>query len=105
LQCTDHQLIQQVQHPTGNTLLWDVVWVVTRLVGPVGRGHRAGQREALIGIAEEVVEGGRQALQFRRDHGRVLEKIVVHMQPRLVPRCRRRSGMKVPAIGTCCSKT
>ncbi|MBO0759516.1 MAG: transposase, partial [Bradyrhizobiaceae bacterium] len=88
-----------IHHPTDNTLLWDVVRVVTRLVGRLGRateqpieGFRNRTRAArrrmqaiqrmtpkqraarqrntygeLIGIAEEVVEGGRRALRQTRN--------------------------------------
>lgn len=88
-----------IHHPTDNTLLWDVVRVVTRLVSRLGRaierpieGFRNRTRAArrrmqaiqrmtpkqrvarqrntyaeLIGIAEEVVEGGRRALRQTRN--------------------------------------
>jgi transposase, IS5 family len=87
-----------IHHPTDNTLLWDVVRVVTRLVSRLGRAierpiegfhnrTRAARRRMqaiermtpkqrvarqrntyaeLIGIAEEVVEGGRRALRQTR---------------------------------------
>jgi IS5 family transposase len=88
-----------IHHPTDNTLLWDVVRVVTRLVSRLGRaierpieGFRNRTRAArrrmqaiqrmtpkqrvarqrntyaeLIGIAEQVVEGGRRALRQTRN--------------------------------------
>jgi transposase, IS5 family len=85
-----------IHHPTDNTLLWDVVRVVTRLIGRLGealklrriKGFRNRTRSArrrmyeiqrmttrqrqaeqpgtyreLIGIAEEVVESARMALE------------------------------------------
>jgi IS5 family transposase len=88
-----------IHHPGDNTLLWDVVRVVTRLVGRLAKateqpieGFRNRTRAArrrmqaiqrmtpkqraarqrntygeLIGIAEEVVEGGRRALRQTRN--------------------------------------
>src|SRR6266851_3241830 len=88
-----------IHHPTDNTLLWDVVRVVTRLIGRLAaalerrriRGFRDRTRSArrrmqeiqrmttrqrqehqtrtyrqLIGIAEEVIESARTALQQAR---------------------------------------
>src|ERR1700687_1753802 len=88
-----------IHHPTDNTLLWDVVRVVTRLIGRLAealnmrriKGFRDRRRAAhrrmyeiqrmtarqrqeqqtgtyreLIGIAEEVVEGARTALENTR---------------------------------------
>src|SRR6516225_2246001 len=82
-----------IHHPTDNTLLWDVVRVVTRLVGQLAdtierpiKGFRNRTRAArrrmlaitqrqtqqrgkyreLIGIAEEVVEGARRGLRHTR---------------------------------------
>ena len=84
-----------IHHPTDDTLLWDVVRVVTRLVRAIEQpieGFRNRTRAArrrmqaiqrmtpkqrvarqrntyaeLIGIAEEVVEGGRRALRQTRN--------------------------------------
>ena len=87
-----------VHHPTDNTLLWDVVRVVTRLVGRladvIGRingfpnrrraarrrmlaiqrmtttqrqARQTGKYRELIGIAEEVVECARSALEDTRN--------------------------------------
>src|SRR5665811_971778 len=88
-----------IHHPTDNTLLWDVVRVITRLVGhlaaALGRRrikgfrdrtrsarrrmqeiqrmtirqrqeHQTGTYRELIGIAEEVIESARTALQQTR---------------------------------------
>jgi IS5 family transposase len=85
-----------IHHPTDNTLLWDVVRVVTRLVGRLAealelrrikgfrdrtrsarrrmyeiqrmttrqrQAQQTGTYRALIGIAEEVVENARKALE------------------------------------------
>src|SRR5207302_79893 len=93
----DSTVVQtDIHHPTDNTLLWDVVRVVTRLIGHLGKaltlrrikGFRNRTRSArrrmyeiqrmttrqrqteqtgtyreLIGIAEEVVDGARMALE------------------------------------------
>jgi transposase, IS5 family len=87
-----------VHHPTDNTLLWDVVRVVTRLVSRLAtlierpikgfcnrtraarrrmqalqrmstqqrQTKQTGKYRELIGVAEEVVEGGRRALRQTR---------------------------------------
>jgi IS5 family transposase len=88
-----------IHYPTDSTLLWDVVRVVTRLVGRLGKAsgqpikgfhnrtraarrrmqaiqrmspkQRAARQKStyreLIGIAQEVVEGGRRALRQTRN--------------------------------------
>src|SRR3979490_3054392 len=88
-----------IHHPTDNTLLWDVVRVVTRLIGRLAAAlerrrikgfrdrtrsarrrmqeiqrmttrqrqeHQTGTYRELIGIAEEVIESARTALQQTR---------------------------------------
>jgi transposase, IS5 family len=88
-----------IHHPTDNTLIWDAVRVVTRLIGRLAellerrrikgfrdrtrsarrrmyeiqrmttaqrRDHLVGKYRELIGIAQEVVEGARLALEKTR---------------------------------------
>src|ERR1700693_1080163 len=71
-----------IHHPTDNTLLWDVVRVVTRLIGRLAKAmarrrmlaiqrmtttqrhqQQTGKYRELIGITEEVVESARRALE------------------------------------------
>ena len=133
-----------IHHPTDNTLIWDAVRVVTRLIGRLAellelrrikgfrdrtrsarrrmyeiqrmttaqrRDHLIGKYRELIGIAQEVVEGARLALEkTRKARGKdiitdiaigELRKEIEHycgLADRVVDQARRRvlEGEQVP---------
>ena len=134
-----------IHHPTDNTLIWDAVRVVTRLIGRLAellelrrikgfrdrtrsarrrmyeiqrmttaqrRDHLIGKYRELIGIAQEVVEGARLALEkTRKARGKdiitdiaigELRKEIEHycgLADRVVDQARRRvlEGEQVPS--------